>query len=53
VSALLVDRKPAYIALKRLLDELFFLIHRYVVKNRLNSVGTLLVAANIDEVGLD
>jgi len=24
-----------------------------VVKNRLNSVGTLLVAANIDEVGLD
>jgi len=53
MSTLLVSRKPTYISLQRLLDEFFFLIHRYVIKNRLNRMGALFMAANVDEVGLN
>ena len=53
MGSLLVNRQPVDMTLESLFDETLFLLHRHVIKNRLNSVRSLLMTANLNEVILD
>ena len=53
VCALLIDGQLAHIALQGLLYKSFFLRHCHIVKDCLNRVSALFMAADSDKVILD
>ena len=50
VCTLLIDGQLAHIALQGLLYKSFFLRHGHIIKDCLNGVSALFVAADIDKV---
>ena len=48
-----IDRQRANVPLESIANEILFMVHRYVVKDRLNGVRALFVAAYRNEVALN
>lgn len=53
MSSLLIDRECAHMPLQCVLDKVFFLIDRHIVKDRLDCVRSLLVAADLYKVAFN